>query len=102
MTTYIYSESGYSETLTRSPTPDNTTARFRPGNRENPMTNLDTITAELTAFKDFADMIENTHHDYRPTLRPDLDPRYADLADAYDREMARRGDWRRAYRGKGY
>jgi hypothetical protein len=36
---------------------------------------------------------------YRPTIRSDMDPRGAVLADLYDFFQARRGDERRAYRG---
>ena len=36
---------------------------------------------------------------YRPTLRAQLDPRYAILADAYDACQAARGSFKRAFRG---
>lgn len=58
---------------------------------------LDALTVALTAFPSFRGMLDS-HPSYRPTLRPDLDPRYADLADAYDAAQAERGDPRRAHR----
>lgn len=58
--------------------------------------NLDRICRENTAFRDFGELI-NSHPGYRPSL--DMREGWArDLADAYDKVMAERGDARRAYR----
>jgi hypothetical protein len=61
-----------------------------------PTAELDAIVAALTGFVSFADLT-NSHPSYRPTLYVD-DPRLKRVADAYDVEMTKRGDWRRAYR----
>ncbi len=61
----------------------------------------DVLTAKLTAFSTFREMVEDTAADYRPTLVP-AGARAGDiaaLADTYDAEMERRGDARRAWRG---
>lgn len=57
---------------------------------------LDTLTRTQTAWTSFAAMIEEPASDYFPTLTA---KGTAPLADAYDREMERRGDSRRAWRG---
>lgn len=60
------------------------------------MTNVDALTRTYTAFRSFADLTTGTAPDYRPTL---TGARTRELADAYDAEMERRGDARRAFRG---
>ena len=67
---------------------------------------LDTLTRELTiSFDTFEDLatdhgrIDEIGNLYRPTLRAQLDPRYAILADAYDAYQAARGSFKRAFRG---
>ena len=63
------------------------------------MTDLDALTRAHTAWNSFAEMIEKPASDYFPTLTArGTKP----LADAYDAEMARRGDSRRAWRGSRY
>ncbi|MDR3739311.1 MAG: hypothetical protein P4L40_09860 [Terracidiphilus sp.] len=56
---------------------------------------LDGLTRAHTAFRSFAELT-NTAPDYFPTLAGE---ETSQLADAYDREMIRRGDPRRAWRG---
>jgi hypothetical protein len=60
---------------------------------------IDAAVAELTRFGSLAELCDACTDGYRPTLRADLDPRFAAIADAFDAEMARRGDSRRAFRG---
>lgn len=66
---------------------------------------LDALTRELTAFDSFRALvtdngrIDEDGNGYRPTLRPDLDPRYAILADAYDGHQVFTGSHKRAFRG---
>jgi len=62
---------------------------------------LDALTAALTASSTFL-AFTGKHggpDGYRPTLRPDRDPRNATLADAYDVARQAQNDPRRAYRG---
>lgn len=64
---------------------------------------LESLVRHYTAFSGMADML-NSHKSYRPSLncisnknireRQDL----TFIADAYDNEMSKRGDTRRAYR----
>lgn len=63
-------------------------------------TNLDVMTRELTAYASFDELVTNRDRDdgYRPTMRPDIDPRYTVLADAYDAAQAARGSRLRAFR----
>lgn len=73
-----------------------------------PMSVLDNLTRDLTAWLSFDDML-NAEGDYRPSLyvrpcsRSHAEIRRAArteiLADAYDAAQAARGDHRRAYRG---
>lgn len=63
---------------------------------------LDQITKQWTAFESFADMLDAAGG-YRPSLRADGAPKAAqqafdEMAEAYDRVQAARGDERRAYR----
>lgn len=64
---------------------------------------LDHLVKWYTAFTDFADLL-NSHPSYRPSCNcvrnKAEDERLAMLAiaDAYDAEMEKRGDQRRAYR----
>ena len=60
---------------------------------------IDAAAAELTRFASLAELCDACTGGYRLTLRADLDPRFAAIADAFDAEMARRGDPRRAFRG---
>ena len=67
---------------------------------------LDNLTRELTiSFDTFEDLatdcgrIDEVGNVYVPTLRADLDPRAAILADAYDAYQAARGSAKRAFRG---
>ena len=62
------------------------------------MTQIDALTNELTAFATFEDML-NAEGGYRPSFYVEYDPRFRELADAYDKAQAERGDPRRAYRG---
>ena len=65
-------------------------------------TELDSITRELTAYDSFAAMVTDSGREgsaYRPTMRADIDSRYAALADAYDAAQAERGSSLRAFRG---
>lgn len=68
--------------------------------RNSPLT-IDRLTRKHTAAVSFQDLTDNTGRDYFPTLIPA--GRHADeiktIADAYDAEMTRRGDPRRAWRG---
>jgi len=57
---------------------------------------LDCLARELTASRSFADLL-NTHPTYRPTMRVDVDIRYAWLAAAFDRAVAKLGQMRRAW-----
>lgn len=59
---------------------------------------IDELTARVTAFTSFADLV-NTHPTYRPTLLPQHGQDQVDLANAYDAHMESIGDERRAYRG---
>lgn len=59
---------------------------------------LDGLTAQLTAFTSFSEMV-NAPGGYRPTIQPRYGREYLDLADGYDAFQAARGDDRRAYRG---
>ena len=61
------------------------------------MDSIDRLTADLTAFNTFAELL-NTDARYRPTILP-RDERHVVLADAYDVAQRARGDERRAYRG---
>lgn len=61
-------------------------------------TRIDAAIAELTRFANLAELCDACTGGYRPTLRADLDPRFADIADAFDAEMARRGRPERAVR----
>lgn len=70
------------------------------------LTLLDNLTRELTiSFDTFEDLatdcgrIDEVGNGYVPTLRADLDPRAAILADAYDAYQAARGSAKRAFRG---
>jgi hypothetical protein len=56
------------------------------------------LTTKHTAFKNFSRML-NAAGGYSPTLRPDIDPELAELADLYDAAQSDRNDPRRAYRG---
>ena len=67
-----------------------------------PEVDLDALTRELTAFDSFRDLVWDRRRPgsaYRPTLRADLDPRYALLADAYDAERKKFHSNRRCFRG---
>ena len=57
---------------------------------------FDSLTRTHTAWNSFAEMIESPAADYCPTLTAKGSEK---LADAYDKEMERRGDGRRAWRG---
>ena len=57
---------------------------------------LDSLTRKHTAFASFAALID-TQPDYFPTLSGKGEAKI--LADAYDCEMERRGDPRRAWKG---
>lgn len=61
---------------------------------------LDKITADNTAFKDFADLL-NTSPNYRPSIKINKKLKNAGamelLAMAYDQAMTEMGDERRAY-----
>jgi hypothetical protein len=57
---------------------------------------LDALTRTHTAWNSFAEMIEKPAADYFPTLTAKGTEK---LADAYDAEMKRRGDSRRAWKG---
>ena len=59
---------------------------------------LDWVTVRLTAFSSFKEMVEGTHHSYRPTIMP-RNAQYRFLADQYDMAQMRRGDARRAFPG---
>ncbi|WP_300684684.1 hypothetical protein [uncultured Bilophila sp.] len=59
---------------------------------------LDSLTNELTAFVSFAEML-NAEGGYRPSFYAEYDPRFRELADAYDKAQEEQGDPRRAYRG---
>ena len=63
---------------------------------------LDTAVMKHTAFLSFADLLAASFNTpYRPTLRRDLMGADADMiANAYDAELDRAGDLRRAYRGR--
>lgn len=54
-------------------------------------TDLDRLTRQQTAFRSFREMLDETAADYRPSLHA------GPLQRAYDAEMQRRGDKRRAY-----
>ena len=58
---------------------------------------IDAVVARSTAFKSFAELMDGTHKTYRPSIDTRV-PEMVELADAYDAEMPRRGDKRRAYR----
>jgi hypothetical protein len=58
---------------------------------------LDKLTAKLTAFNDFAELV-GSHPSYRPTILP-RDAEHVALADAFDRAMKAQGSDRRAWRG---
>ena len=58
---------------------------------------LDRLSAELCAGRGFQDLMLRTFRDYRPTMRVDLDPRYARLAAAFDLAAERLGQARRAW-----
>lgn len=62
---------------------------------------LDAAVTRRTMWRTFAELLAACNRGaYRPTLRRDLLGDDADLiADAYDAEMKRRGDPRRAFRG---
>lgn len=61
---------------------------------------IDAALAELTRYSSVKELCDDScTTGYRPTLRADLDPRFAAIADAYDAEMARRGRPERAFRG---
>ncbi|WP_439579342.1 hypothetical protein [Elioraea sp.] len=61
---------------------------------------IDAAVADLTRFGSLAELCDEAQvTGYRPTLRADLDPRFAAIADAFDAEMARRGRQERAFRG---
>lgn len=66
---------------------------------------LDNLTRELTSFDTFEALatdngrIDEIGNGYVPTLRADLDPCAAILADAYDAYQAARGSAKRAFRG---
>lgn len=62
---------------------------------------LDTAVKKHTAFHSYADFLAASFNTpYWPTLRGDLMGADADMiANAYDAEMDRAGDLRRAYRG---
>jgi len=57
---------------------------------------LDALTRRKTGFSSFA-QLTSTNTDYFPTLVGEGEVKL--LADAYDAEMARRGDPRRSWRG---
>lgn len=59
---------------------------------------LDILVNELTAFASFEELL-NAKGGYRPSFYVEYDPRFRELADAYDKAQAERGDPRRAYRG---
>ena len=59
---------------------------------------FDSLTAELTAFGTFEELLD-TSPNYRPTIYP-RDERHVALANAYDAAQLARGDARRAYRGQ--
>lgn len=66
--------------------------------RERPsLLTLNIWTCELTAYGSFLAMVNDSYINYRPTLRPDLDTRYEDLAYYYNLYQAGKGDPRRAY-----
>jgi len=58
----------------------------------------DILTREHTAFPSFQAMLDAAGG-YSPTLRPDIHPDLAELANAYDAAQTERGDSRRVYRG---
>ena len=70
---------------------------------------LDVITREVSAFSNFAELVDSDHHyeadgtrkynGYRPTILADKGPRLVFLADAYDLYKSAQGSDRRAYRG---
>ena len=60
---------------------------------------IDAAVAELTVYASLQELCDACTGGYRPTFRTDLDPRFGAIADAFDAEMARRGDPRRALRG---
>jgi hypothetical protein len=62
-----------------------------------PTSRADSLTQTHTAFESFQAMLNAKG--YRPTLRPDIHPDLAELADLYDQAQAQRGDSRRAFRG---
>lgn len=59
---------------------------------------IEQLATSLTVSTSF-EALCNAQGGYRPTLRPDLGPEDAELADAYDAYQAARGDVRRAFRG---
>jgi hypothetical protein len=69
--------------------------------RQTPSTriDIDAAVAELTVYASLQELCDSCTGGYRPTLRAELDPRFAAIADAFDAEMERRGDPRRAFRG---
>jgi hypothetical protein len=69
--------------------------------RQTPSTriDIDAAVAELTPYPNLRAFCDACTGGYRPTFRTDLDPRFGAIADAFDAEMARRGDPRRALRG---
>ena len=60
---------------------------------------IDSAVAELTVYTSLQELCDSCTGGYRPTFRSELDPRFAMIARAFDDEMARRGDARRAFRG---
>jgi len=61
----------------------------------------DKLLDELTSWGSVEEMVRNlrqANNHYRPTCRIDLDPRYAQVADIFDREMEAINDSRRAWR----
>lgn len=60
---------------------------------------LNRLTAKLTAFRTFQDMLDSSGGAYRPTIRP-VDAEHVLLADAFDRHMMAMKSPTRAYRGQ--
>ena len=60
---------------------------------------IDAAVAELTPYASLRELCDACTGGYRPTLRADLDPRFALIARAFDDEMARRRSPIRAFRG---
>lgn len=62
---------------------------------------IDPLIRKHTAARSLADLTDNMRRDYFPTLIPTGKhaAEICQIADAYDREMIRRGDPRRAWRG---